>query len=168
MELANRYDYSTYGGAPLLGIDGACIICHGSSGERAIKNALAARGALRSGEAGFQLGEEQQRFATAQYDARQQLVDLLAGIEAGYANAQRQRAAAGAGAAGDAMTRVINVFPGGPGNNNNGDWISSTPAGAIGANTGAPVMPTVQPPKALPRVNPFPGTKLIDSRWGIA
>lgn len=39
-ELAQRYDYSTYGGAPLLGIEGACIICHGSSGERAIKNAL--------------------------------------------------------------------------------------------------------------------------------
>ncbi|MFO0880962.1 MAG: phosphate acyltransferase PlsX [Gemmataceae bacterium] len=39
-ELIVRYDYSTYGGAPLLGIDGACIICHGSSGERAIKNAL--------------------------------------------------------------------------------------------------------------------------------
>jgi glycerol-3-phosphate acyltransferase PlsX len=38
--LAARYDYSTYGGAPLLGIDGACIICHGSSGDRAIKNAL--------------------------------------------------------------------------------------------------------------------------------
>lgn len=35
-----KYDYATYGGAPLLGIDGACIICHGSSGERAIKNAL--------------------------------------------------------------------------------------------------------------------------------
>lgn len=39
-ELAVRYDYSTYGGAPLLGIDGACIICHGSSRDRAIKNAL--------------------------------------------------------------------------------------------------------------------------------
>lgn len=39
-ELALRYDYSTYGGAPLLGIDGACIICHGASGDRAIKNAL--------------------------------------------------------------------------------------------------------------------------------
>jgi glycerol-3-phosphate acyltransferase PlsX len=38
--LAARYDYSTYGGAPLLGIDGACIICHGSSGDLAIKNAL--------------------------------------------------------------------------------------------------------------------------------
>jgi len=38
--LAERYDYSAFGGAPLLGIDGVCIICHGSSGERAIKNAL--------------------------------------------------------------------------------------------------------------------------------
>ncbi len=38
--LASRYEYSSYGGAPLLGIDGVCIICHGSSGDRAIKNAL--------------------------------------------------------------------------------------------------------------------------------
>ena len=36
----SRYDYSEHGGAPLLGIDGICIICHGSSGDRAIKNAL--------------------------------------------------------------------------------------------------------------------------------
>ena len=39
--LATRYHYSEHGGAPLLGIDGICIICHGSSGDRAIKNALA-------------------------------------------------------------------------------------------------------------------------------
>lgn len=39
--LIDRYDYSSHGGAPLLGIDGICIICHGSSGDRAIKNALA-------------------------------------------------------------------------------------------------------------------------------
>jgi glycerol-3-phosphate acyltransferase PlsX len=40
-EVRQRYDYSAFGGAPLLGIDGVCIICHGSSGDRAIKNALA-------------------------------------------------------------------------------------------------------------------------------
>jgi glycerol-3-phosphate acyltransferase PlsX len=40
LNLIHRYDYSAYGGAPLLGIDGICIICHGSSGDRAIKNAL--------------------------------------------------------------------------------------------------------------------------------
>jgi glycerol-3-phosphate acyltransferase PlsX len=38
--LVSRYDYHEFGGAPLLGIDGICIICHGSSGDRAIKNAL--------------------------------------------------------------------------------------------------------------------------------
>jgi glycerol-3-phosphate acyltransferase PlsX len=38
--LLERYDYSSQGGAPLLGIDGICIICHGSSGDKAIKNAL--------------------------------------------------------------------------------------------------------------------------------
>jgi glycerol-3-phosphate acyltransferase PlsX len=38
--LVDRYDYSAHGGAPLLGIDGICIICHGSSGDEAIKNAL--------------------------------------------------------------------------------------------------------------------------------
>ncbi len=33
-------DYSEYGGAPLLGIRGVSIICHGSSTPRAIKNAI--------------------------------------------------------------------------------------------------------------------------------
>jgi glycerol-3-phosphate acyltransferase PlsX len=35
-----RHDYSEYGGAPLLGVAGSCIICHGSSDRRAIKNAV--------------------------------------------------------------------------------------------------------------------------------
>jgi len=35
-----RHDYSEYGGAPLLGIGGVCIICHGRSKERAIRNAV--------------------------------------------------------------------------------------------------------------------------------
>jgi glycerol-3-phosphate acyltransferase PlsX len=38
--LVKRYDYHETGGAPLLGIDGICIICHGSSSERAIENAI--------------------------------------------------------------------------------------------------------------------------------
>jgi phosphate acyltransferase len=33
-------DYSVYGGAPLLGVNGVSIICHGNSSPRAIKNAL--------------------------------------------------------------------------------------------------------------------------------
>jgi glycerol-3-phosphate acyltransferase PlsX len=35
-----KHDYSEYGGAPLLGVDGICIICHGSSDHRAIRNAV--------------------------------------------------------------------------------------------------------------------------------
>jgi len=35
-----KHDYNEYGGAPLLGVDGTCIICHGSSDARAIKNAI--------------------------------------------------------------------------------------------------------------------------------
>lgn len=38
--LKKEVDYSEYGGAPLLGVDGYCIISHGSSNARAIKNAL--------------------------------------------------------------------------------------------------------------------------------
>ena len=38
--LARRYQYAESGGAPLLGIDGTCIICHGSSNAMAIRNAL--------------------------------------------------------------------------------------------------------------------------------
>jgi glycerol-3-phosphate acyltransferase PlsX len=33
-------DYATYGGAPLLGVRGVVIICHGSSPAKAIKNAI--------------------------------------------------------------------------------------------------------------------------------
>jgi glycerol-3-phosphate acyltransferase PlsX len=35
-----RLDYSEYGGAPLLGVRGVCIICHGRSNANAIKNAI--------------------------------------------------------------------------------------------------------------------------------
>lgn len=38
--LVQKYHYSAFGGAPLLGIDGVCVICHGSSKDRAIANAI--------------------------------------------------------------------------------------------------------------------------------
>jgi glycerol-3-phosphate acyltransferase PlsX len=38
--LKKRLDYSEYGGAPLLGLRGASIICHGRSSSNAIKNAI--------------------------------------------------------------------------------------------------------------------------------
>jgi glycerol-3-phosphate acyltransferase PlsX len=38
--LKKRLDYSEYGGAPLLGLRGVSIICHGRSSSNAIKNAI--------------------------------------------------------------------------------------------------------------------------------
>ncbi len=38
--LRKKVDYAEYGGAPLLGVDGCFIICHGSSQAKAIKNAI--------------------------------------------------------------------------------------------------------------------------------
>jgi phosphate acyltransferase len=35
-----RVDYSEYGGAPLLGVRGVCLIAHGSSNANAMKNAI--------------------------------------------------------------------------------------------------------------------------------
>jgi len=39
-EFKDRLDYSEYGGAPLLGVNGAVIKAHGSSDAKAIKNAI--------------------------------------------------------------------------------------------------------------------------------
>jgi len=41
-ELKGRLDPEAYGGAPLLGVNGVCIIGHGSSGAQAIANGIAA------------------------------------------------------------------------------------------------------------------------------
>ena len=38
--LKKKYDYAEYGGAPLLGVNGSFIICHGSSKAKEIKNAV--------------------------------------------------------------------------------------------------------------------------------
>jgi glycerol-3-phosphate acyltransferase PlsX len=34
------FDWEEYGGVPLLGVNGVCIICHGKSSPKAIKNAI--------------------------------------------------------------------------------------------------------------------------------
>ncbi len=39
-EMRERVDYRAFGGAPLLGVRGTCIICHGSSNSEAIANAI--------------------------------------------------------------------------------------------------------------------------------
>ena len=39
-ELKEEFDYSEYGGAPILGVDGAMIKMHGSSNAKAVKNTI--------------------------------------------------------------------------------------------------------------------------------
>jgi glycerol-3-phosphate acyltransferase PlsX len=39
-KIYQNHDWQEYGGAPLLGVGGYCLICHGRSDSRAIKNAI--------------------------------------------------------------------------------------------------------------------------------
>jgi len=40
LELRKEIDYAEHGGAPLFGVNGVCIIAHGASNAKAIKNAI--------------------------------------------------------------------------------------------------------------------------------
>ena len=40
LSVARSFDYAEFGGAPLLGVDGTVIVCHGRSDRRAITNAI--------------------------------------------------------------------------------------------------------------------------------
>ena len=44
MSMKKRMDYAEHGGAQLLGVNGVCIIGHGSSTPKAIKNAIRVAG----------------------------------------------------------------------------------------------------------------------------
>jgi glycerol-3-phosphate acyltransferase PlsX len=39
-KIYQKHDWQEYGGAPLLGVNGYCLIAHGRSDSRAIKNAI--------------------------------------------------------------------------------------------------------------------------------
>jgi phosphate acyltransferase len=53
-----RLDYSEYGGAPLLGVRGNCIICHGRSNANAIKNAIRVAAEFAAGKVNQKIEEE--------------------------------------------------------------------------------------------------------------
>jgi len=57
-ELKKKMDYSEYGGAPLLGVDGRCIISHGSSTPKAIKNAIRVAAEFKSQDVNRHIVEE--------------------------------------------------------------------------------------------------------------
>jgi phosphate acyltransferase len=58
-----RLDYSEYGGAPLLGIRGSTIICHGRSNANAIKNAIRVAKEFSEGRVNELIEEELSRAA---------------------------------------------------------------------------------------------------------
>jgi glycerol-3-phosphate acyltransferase PlsX len=61
-DFKKRLDHTEYGGAPLLGLKGVCIITHGSSNANAIKNAV--RVAAEFSERGINQSIEQRLAAT--------------------------------------------------------------------------------------------------------
>ena len=57
-KLKKKVDYAEYGGAPLLGIEGVCIISHGRSNPKAIKNAILRAGECARGKVNAHVREE--------------------------------------------------------------------------------------------------------------
>jgi glycerol-3-phosphate acyltransferase PlsX len=64
-DFKKRVDYSEIGGAPLLGVKGVCIICHGRSNENAIKNAIRIAADFASSNMNQRIEEELREFAKA-------------------------------------------------------------------------------------------------------
>ena len=59
-DFKKRVDYSEFGGAPLLGVQGVCIICHGRSNANAIKNAIRVAADSPSGNINRRIEDELQ------------------------------------------------------------------------------------------------------------
>lgn len=64
-DFKKRIDYAEYGGAPLLGVKGICIICHGRSDSNAIKNAIRVAADFASSNMNQRIEEELREYATA-------------------------------------------------------------------------------------------------------
>ena len=56
--LKKKMDYAEYGGAPLLGVEGNCIISHGRSNARAMRNAILRAHEYAKSGANVHLSEE--------------------------------------------------------------------------------------------------------------
>jgi phosphate acyltransferase len=65
-EFKKRVDYSESGGAPLLGLNGICVICHGRSNAKAIKNAVRVAKEFAEGRINERIATELDDWASAQ------------------------------------------------------------------------------------------------------
>ncbi len=64
-EFKKRVDYSEYGGAPLLGLNGLCVICHGRSPAKAVKNAIRVAKEFAEGKINERIATELDAWASA-------------------------------------------------------------------------------------------------------
>lgn len=69
-DFKKRVDYSEYGGAPLLGVRGVCIICHGRSNANAIKNAIRVAAEFAGGQVNRRIEEELASWSSSRITAR--------------------------------------------------------------------------------------------------
>ncbi len=65
-DLKKRLDYSEYGGAPLLGLHGICVICHGRSSAKAVRNAIRIAKEFAEGKINERIATELDGWASAQ------------------------------------------------------------------------------------------------------
>jgi len=64
-ELKQMVDYAEFGGAPLLGVDGVCIIGHGSSCARAVRNGIRVAESFVQGHVNDRIAERVQALTVA-------------------------------------------------------------------------------------------------------
>jgi len=69
-DFKKRVDYSEYGGAPLLGVKGVCIICHGRSNANAIKNAIRVAAEFSSGQINSRIANELRQWSANEVAAK--------------------------------------------------------------------------------------------------
>jgi len=69
-DFKKRVDYSEFGGAPLLGVNGVCIICHGRSNANAIKNAIRVAKDFAGGNINRKISDEMNRWSSRMMAAR--------------------------------------------------------------------------------------------------
>lgn len=69
-DFRKRVDYSEYGGAPLLGVKGVNIVCHGRSNGTAVKNAIRVAAEFAEGKINEKIEAELDRAASAKVVAR--------------------------------------------------------------------------------------------------
>jgi hypothetical protein len=93
----------------------ARLAANDAKATQGIENALAARGIFRSGETGYQLGQEHQAYTNSEFDALQKLFANLSQAQGGYLSAEQQRLEAIAQALSDAANRALQEYPPTPG-----------------------------------------------------